>query len=100
MTALATGQAVFFKFRLYVAGDTPNSLLAIANLTALCQKHLPDRHGIEIVDIFREPKRAMDDGILMTPTLYRLEPSPIKIVVGNLSQIQPLLLTLGLPALP
>jgi circadian clock protein KaiB len=63
-----------FRFRLYVAGDTQNSAQAVANLVALCQAHLPDRHEIEVVDVFREPKRALADGIFMTPTLVKLGP--------------------------
>ena len=57
------------KFRLYVAGDAQNSTQAVANLRAFCRSHLPDLHDIEIVDVFREPKRALADGIFMTPTL-------------------------------
>ena len=85
-----------FKFRLYVAGDALNSLQALANLTALCQTHLPDRHQIEVVDVFREPKRALADGILMTPTLIKLAPSPARRIVGTLSHTQPVLEFLGL----
>jgi circadian clock protein KaiB len=86
-----------FKFRLYVAGDAQNSAQALANLTALCREHLPDRHDIEIVDVFREPKRALADGILMTPTLVKLAPSPApRRIVGTLSQMQPVLQALGL----
>ena len=50
-----------FTFRLYVAGAAPNSLLAIANLTQLCETHLPDRYEIEIVDVLLEPKRALTE---------------------------------------
>ena len=85
-----------FKFRLYVAGDTQNSVNAIANLTALCRAHLPDRHEIEVVDVFREPKRALADAILMTPTLVKLTPSPVRRIVGTLSQTIPVLQALGL----
>ena len=85
-----------FKFRLYVAGDTQNSAQAIANLTALCLAHLPDRHHIEVVDVFREPKRALADGILMTPTLVKLAPFPARKVVGTLSQTQTVMEVLGL----
>jgi circadian clock protein KaiB len=85
-----------FKFRLYVAGDAQNSTQAIANLTALCRTHLPGRHDIEVVDVFREPKRALADGIFMTPTLIKLAPSPARTIVGSLSQRQPLLQALGL----
>ena len=87
---------IIFKFRLYVAGDAPNSAQALANLTALCRAHLPDRHEIEIVDVFREPKRALIDGIFMTPTLVKLAPSPVQMIVGTLSQTQILLDALGL----
>ena len=85
-----------FKFELYVAGDAANSVLAIANLKAICREHLPDRHKIEVVDVFREPKRALEHGIFMTPTLIRCTPSPVRRIVGTLSQTQPVLLALGL----
>jgi circadian clock protein KaiB len=57
---------------------------------------LPDRHEIEIVNVFRDPKRALGDGIFMTPTLVKLLPFPIRRIVGTLSQTQPLLDALGL----
>ncbi len=85
-----------FKFRLYVAGDAPNSAQALANLRTLCRVHLPDRHQIEVVDVFREPKRALADGIFMTPTLVKLAPSPVRSIVGTLSQMPPVLRALGL----
>jgi len=90
-------RAAIFKFRLYVAGDALNSAQALANLTALCLTHLPDRHEIEVVDVFREPKRALADGIFMTPTLVKLAPAPRRIIVGTLSQTQPVLQALSLP---
>lgn len=89
-----------FKFRLYVAGNTQNSAQAVANLAAFCRAHLPDKHAIEIVDVFRDPRRALADGVLMTPTLIVLGPSPFHRIVGTLSQTQPLLMALGLEALP
>jgi circadian clock protein KaiB len=89
---------VLFKFRLYIAGDALNSAQAVANLTALCRAYLPDRYDIEVVDVFRQPKRALLDGIIMTPTLVKLAPSPVRRIVGTLSQPQPLLLALGLEA--
>lgn len=85
-----------FTFRLFVAGDAPNSLRAIANLAAFCRDHLADRYQIEIVDVFREPKRALAEGIFMTPTLVALTPPPVRRIVGTLSQTQTVLLTLGL----
>lgn len=85
-----------FNFSLYVAGDAPNSVLAIANLTALCQLHLPGRHHIEIVDVLRHPGRALEDGIYLTPTLFKLSPRPLRQIIGTLSQTQKVLQTLGL----
>ena len=84
-------KAPHFKFRLYVAGDAANSTQAIANLNALCREYLLERHEIEIVDVFREPKRAMAEGVLLTPTLVRLSPDPVRKIIGNLSEIKPLL---------
>lgn len=89
-----------FKFRLYVAGDALNSAQAQANLAELCRAHLPDRHEIEIVDVFREPERALADGIFMTPMLVKLAPSPVRKVVGTLNQTSNVLLALGLESLP
>lgn len=87
---------IIFKFRLYVAGDTQNSVHALANLTAICRKHLPDRHEIEVVDLLRQPKRALADGVLMTPTLILLAPPPIIKIVGTLNQRGKIVRTLGL----
>ena len=84
-----------FKFRFYVAGDAPNSVRALANLTALCNEWLPDRHEIEIVDVFKDPKRAIQDSVFMTPTLIKLSPDPVCRIVGTLSQTEIVLQTLG-----
>ena len=89
-----------FKLRLYIAGEAPNSARAAANLAALCREHLPDRHEIEVVDVFREPRRALADGIFMTPTLVRLAPTPVRRIVGTLSQTEAVLIALGLEAIP
>jgi circadian clock protein KaiB len=86
-----------FKFRLYVAGDAANSMQAVSNLHALCREHLPERHEIEVIDVLREPKRALDEGVLLTPMLVRVSPDPIRRIVGNLSLPQPLLQMLELP---
>ena len=85
-----------FTFRLFVAGDAPNSLQAVANLAAFCRDHLADRYEIEIVDVFREPKRALAEGIFMTPTLVALTPPPVRKVIGTLSHTQTVLLALDL----
>jgi circadian clock protein KaiB len=85
-----------FRFRLYVAGEAPNSVQAVANLAALCRAYLPDRHEIEIIDVFREPKRALAESIFMTPTLVLLTPLPVRKIIGTLSRTQTVLLALGL----
>ena len=85
-----------FKFRLYLVGDTQNSILAFVNLSALCKARLPSRFKIEVVDVLREPKRALTDGIFMTPTLIKLAPSPVQKVVGTLSDLDRIAEVLGL----
>jgi circadian clock protein KaiB len=87
-----------FKFRLYIAGQAPNSTRAAASLGALCREHLLGSHEIEVVDVFREPRRALADGIFMTPTLVKLAPAPVRRIVGTLSQTETVLVALGLDA--
>jgi circadian clock protein KaiB len=89
-----------FKFRLYVADDALNSAQARANLAALCRSYLLDRHEIEVVDVFKEPKRALADAIFMTPTLIRLAPLPVRRIVGTLSQTALVLRALDLDGDP
>ena len=93
-----TGSAIF-KFQLYVADDTLNSRQANVNLRALCNRYLPGRYEIEIVDVFKEPDRAMDDRVFMTPTLVKLAPGPVLRIVGTLSQTNVVLQVLGLEEL-
>lgn len=88
--------ATKFKFRIYVADNTQNSEQAIVNLNAFCRDHLPGPYEIEVVDVFQEPKRALADGIFLTPTLVKLAPSPMRKIVGTLSQVEPVLQALGL----
>lgn len=84
------------KFRLYVAGDTLNSMQALANLTNICQTYLTDSYEIEVIDIFNEPGLALEEAIFMTPTLVKLSPSPMVKIVGTLSHRQLILQALGL----
>jgi circadian clock protein KaiB len=85
-----------FRFRLYVAGTAPNSMQAIANLTALCERHLPERHVIDIVDVVQDPAAALAEAIYMTPTVVCLSPNPGRRIVGTLSNPEPILQILGL----
>lgn len=86
----------FFKFRLYVVEDTSNSIQAIANLEAICREYLIGNHTIELVDVLKEPIRALEDSIFMTPTLVRLAPAPVARIVGTLSDTALVLQVLGL----
>jgi circadian clock protein KaiB len=90
------GRRVRFKFRLYIAGDAQNSVEAIANLTSICRTYLTDRYELEVKDVFLEPSRAFDDGIIMTPTLLKLAPAPMRRLIGNLSQTELVLHALDL----
>jgi circadian clock protein KaiB len=84
-----------YSFRLYVAGDSRNSVDALANLTTICKEWLPQQHEIEIVDVFREPERALADGILMTPMVVKLGPTPVRIV-GALNETVSVIRAFGL----
>lgn len=92
---MSTMRTSKFKFRLYVAGEAQNSSAAIANLNFLCRNHLADRHEIEIIDVFREPQRALKDGVFMTPTLVKIRPAPTKKVIGTLSKAETVLQAIG-----
>lgn len=83
------------ELRLYVAGNAPNSRLAVANVKALCDAHFASAHALEIVDLLVEPFRALADGIVVTPTLLRVWPEPVQRVIGNLSDADMVLHTLN-----
>jgi circadian clock protein KaiB len=82
--------------RLYVVNNAPNSLLAIANLAAICKEFLQGRFKLEIVDVLKEPLRALADGIVVTPSLAKLSPSPATNIVGNLSDKSSVMRSLGI----
>jgi len=77
-----------WNLRLYVAGQTPRSLTAFTNLKRLCEEHLPGKYNIEVVDLMKEPHRAQADQIVALPTLVRKLPEPMKRIVGDLSNIE------------
>ena len=82
--------------RLYVAGEGPNSTAARANLRRLLAALEPTRYALEIIDCLREPMRALQEGVLVTPTLVRLEPEPVQTIIGTLSNGTRVLEALGL----
>ena len=86
-----------YAFRLYLAGGAPNSVRALANLYAICRKHFPESHRIEVIDVLKEPLRALADAILVTPTVVKVSPAPEQQIIGNLSEEEEVLRALGLP---
>jgi circadian clock protein KaiB len=85
-----------YNLRLYVAGQTPKSLAAIANLKKLCEAHLSGRYRIDIVDLMQDPSLAQRDQIVAIPTLIRQLPEPIKRIIGDLSNTERVLLGLDI----
>jgi len=85
-----------WHLRLYVAGQSPKSLRAFANLERLCEQHLAGHYEIEIVDLIENPSQARDDDILAIPTLVRRLPAPLRKVIGDLSDTENALVGLRL----
>ena len=81
---------------LYVAGLTPKSLLAFANLKKLCEEHVTETYSIELIDLLENPQLAKDEQILAIPTLVRRHPHPIRKIIGDLSNTERVLSGLGL----
>lgn len=84
---------------LYVAGPTPKSVAALRNLEQLCEKHLAGRYSIEVIDLMKNPHLAQGDQILAVPTLVRKLPSPIRKMIGNLSNTERVLVGFDLRTL-
>ena len=82
------------KLILYVAGQTPKSLAAIANLERICAEHLPGRYEVEVIDLRQNPKLAREHSIVALPTLVRRLPIPIRKIIGDLSDTQKVLVNL------
>lgn len=89
-----------YRLRLYVAGQTPKSVLAFTNLQRICEDHLHGRYEIEIVDLLVSPQLASGDQILAVPTLVRRLPEPIKKIIGDLSNTERVLVGLDLQERP
>jgi circadian clock protein KaiB len=85
-----------WELRLYVAGNTPNSIAAFSNLQEICEEHMGGRYRIEIIDLFENPQLAQGDQIIAVPTLVRRLPTPIKKIIGDLSNTERVLVGLDL----
>jgi circadian clock protein KaiB len=85
-----------WDLRLYVAGQTPKSVIALQNLKRLCEDHLAGRYRIEVVDLLKNPQLARGDQILAIPTLVRKLPAPMRKIIGDLSQTERVLVGLDM----
>jgi circadian clock protein KaiB len=99
-TSTAMGESLLpggqYNLRLYVAGQTPKSITALANLKMICEEHLSGRYQIEVIDLLERPQLAAGDQILAVPTLVRRLPEPLKRIIGNLSNMERVLVGLDL----
>jgi circadian clock protein KaiB len=87
---------VYFDLRLYIAGQSPKSILAIENLRRVCDEYLPGRHRIEVIDLLETPELARAAEIIAVPTLVRRLPVPIRTIIGDLSDTDRVLVGLQL----
>jgi circadian clock protein KaiB len=85
-----------YELRLYVAGQTPRSVEAFANLKKMCEEHLKGNYSIEVIDLLENPKLARGDQILAIPTLVRKLPEPIRKIIGTLADTDRVLIGLDL----
>ena len=88
-----------YKLRLYVAGQTPKSIRAFANLRVLCEAHLKGRYQIEVIDLMEHPQLARGDQIVAIPTLVRRLPPPMRKIIGDLSNTERVLVGLDVQEL-
>ena len=86
----------FWQLKLYVAGQTPKSLAAFANLKKICEEHRAGKYRIEIIDLLEDPTLAKGDQILAIPTLVRKLPEPVRKIIGDLSNTERVLVGLDL----
>ena len=95
-SANSKGKPETWNLRLYVAGQTPKSIAAFANLKKICEEHLKGKFRIEVVDLLKNPQLAKGDQILAVPTLVRKLPVPIRKIIGDLSNTERVLVGLDL----
>lgn len=95
--ARGTDVTTVLIMRLYIANNAPNSVQAVANLEAICKEFLKDAYKLEIIDVLEFPQRALADGVVVTPSLSKVSPTPTAKVIGNLSDKSSVLRALGLP---
>jgi circadian clock protein KaiB len=84
-----------YVLRLYITGMTPNSKRAVENIKKICNEHLTGRYELEIIDIYQQPSLAASEQIIAAPTLVKLFPSPLKKIIGDLSNTDKVLQSLN-----
>lgn len=89
-----------YELVLFVAGSAPRSLRAVKVVRALCDEYLAGRHALEIVDIYQQPLVAEEAGVLAVPMLVKKQPPPVRKFIGDLTNLETVLLGLNLPAKP
>jgi circadian clock protein KaiB len=94
--AKPVGKNNVWNLRLYIAGQTTKSISAIANLKRICERHMPVRYRIEVIDLMQKPHLARHDQIVAIPTLVRNIPPPIRRIIGDLSATERVLVGLDL----
>jgi circadian clock protein KaiB len=85
-----------WELRLYIAGQTPNSILALKNITRYCMEHLKGKYTIEVIDLLKNPQLAEGDQIFAIPTLVRKVPEPLRKIIGDLSNEDKVLVGLNI----
>jgi circadian clock protein KaiB len=93
---MSTKASEIYELRLYVAGKTPKSVAALANLKRYCETHLKDQYVIEVIDLLVQPQLAEGDQILAVPTLVKKVPEPIRKIIGDLSDEEKVLVGLNI----
>jgi circadian clock protein KaiB len=86
-----------YELCLYIAGTTPRSAAALANVTSVCEERLPGHYDLVVVDVYQQPARAKADNIIAVPTLLRKHPLPLRLLIGDLSNRAQVLAGLSLP---
>lgn len=87
-----------YILRLYIAGQTPNAVTALNNLKSICEEQLKGKYHIEVIDLLKNPQLGRDDQILAIPTLMRKLPLPVRLIIGDLSNTERVLVGLDLKA--
>jgi circadian clock protein KaiB len=85
-----------YILRLYVAGQSPKSVNAIANIKKICEEHLQGRYQLDVIDLYQQPQLALGEQIIAVPTLLRKLPPPLRRIIGDLSNTERVLVGLDL----